>query len=100
VPGSHLWGDAKPDFGDGSKGVVDVDMEAGDAFLMLGSLYHAGGEFRLEKGDRMMHIMFCCSGNMRQEVRTVTFFCGVSRENDFDDSANAVMIRKYPFYRI
>ncbi|KAF2501518.1 hypothetical protein BU16DRAFT_477258 [Lophium mytilinum] len=67
VPGSHLWGDAKPDFGDGSKGVVDVEMEAGDAFLMLGSLYHGGGQFMLEEGSRMMHIMFCCAGNMRQE---------------------------------
>ncbi|KAJ9198542.1 hypothetical protein DTO027B5_3500 [Paecilomyces variotii] len=32
VPGSHLWGDEKPDFGpDGCKGVVDAEMKAGDA---------------------------------------------------------------------
>jgi ectoine hydroxylase-related dioxygenase (phytanoyl-CoA dioxygenase family) len=62
VPGSHLWGSERPDFGpDGNKGVVDVCMEKGDAFLMLGSLYHGGGEYsRQDGGSRTMHIMFCC----------------------------------------
>lgn len=68
VPGSHLWGDEKPDFGaDGCKGVVDAELKKGEAFMMLGSLYHGAGEFSLQEGNRMVHIMFCCSGNMRQE---------------------------------
>ncbi|KAJ5666672.1 hypothetical protein N7462_011081 [Penicillium macrosclerotiorum] len=47
VPGSHLWGDEKPDFDpDGDKGVFDAELRAGEAFMMLGSLYHGGGEFR------------------------------------------------------
>ncbi|KAJ9311136.1 hypothetical protein DTO271D3_8625 [Paecilomyces variotii] len=68
VPGSHLWGDEKPDFGpDGCKGVVDAEMKAGDAFVMLGSLYHGGGEFMKDSGSRTVHIMFMCSGVYRQE---------------------------------
>ncbi|PSN73390.1 hypothetical protein BS50DRAFT_672283 [Corynespora cassiicola Philippines] len=68
VPGSHLWGDEQPDFGDdGSKGVVDVCLKKGEAFMMLGSTYHGAGEYSLNEGSRMVHIMFCCSGNYRQE---------------------------------
>ncbi|KAL1846389.1 hypothetical protein Plec18170_009240 [Paecilomyces lecythidis] len=68
VPGSHLWGDEKPDFGpDGCKGMVDAEMKAGEAFVMLGSLYHGGGEFMKDSGSRTVHIMFMCSGVYRQE---------------------------------
>ncbi|KAJ9295374.1 hypothetical protein DTO271G3_6197 [Paecilomyces variotii] len=68
VPGSHLWGDERPDFGpDGCKGVVDAEMKAGDAFVMLGSVYHGGGEFMKDSGSRTVHIMFMCSGVYRQE---------------------------------
>jgi len=74
VPGSHLWGDEKPDFGpDGCKGVVDAEMKAGDAFVMLGSLYHGGGQFMKDSGSRTVHIMFMCSGVYRQEVSLVGF---------------------------
>jgi hypothetical protein len=69
VPGSHLWGDGEPDFGpDGTKGVVDAEMKMGEAIVMLGSLYHGGGEYRKETGTRTVHIMFMCSGVYRQEV--------------------------------
>ncbi|KAK8244963.1 hypothetical protein HDK77DRAFT_509462 [Phyllosticta capitalensis] len=69
VPGSHLWGDERPDFGaDGTKGVVDVELEVGEAMVMLGSLYHGGGEYsRMDGKSRTMHIMFCCTGVHRQE---------------------------------
>ncbi|PYH75550.1 hypothetical protein BO82DRAFT_359936 [Aspergillus uvarum CBS 121591] len=68
VPGSHLWGDEKPDFGpDGDMGLVDAELQAGEAMIMLGSLYHGGGEFFESSGGRMMHIMFMCSGIYRQE---------------------------------
>ncbi|KAL2870541.1 phytanoyl-CoA dioxygenase family protein [Aspergillus lucknowensis] len=68
VPGSHLWGDEKPDFGsDGNKGVVDAELKAGEAFIMLGSLYHGGGHFSAKEGNRMVHIMFMCGGVYRQE---------------------------------
>ncbi|KAL4883193.1 hypothetical protein BJY04DRAFT_226661 [Aspergillus karnatakaensis] len=68
IPGSHLWGDEKPDFGpDGNKGVIDAELKAGEAFIMLGSLYHGGGHFSAKEGSRMVHIMFMCGGVYRQE---------------------------------
>lgn len=71
VPGSHLWGDEKPDFGpDGNKGVIDAELKKGEAFIMLGSLYHGAGNYTLPTGNRTVHIMFMCSGVHRQEVNT------------------------------
>ncbi|KAF4809083.1 Dioxygenase swnH1 [Colletotrichum siamense] len=68
VPGSHLWGDEKPDFGaDGTKGVENAELRVGEAFIMLGSLYHGAGEYSLSNGCRTVHIMFMCSGVHRQE---------------------------------
>ncbi|KAF4979793.1 hypothetical protein FZEAL_4067 [Fusarium zealandicum] len=68
IPGSHLWGDEKPDFGpDGNLGVVDAELKRGEAFVMLGSLYHGAGQYSLPSGSRTVHIMFMCSGVHRQE---------------------------------
>lgn len=75
VPGSHLWGDEKPDFGDQTSTVVDAEMKVGEAFIMLGSLYHGGGEYAkaLENASpgeverRIVYAMFSCSGVHRQE---------------------------------
>jgi hypothetical protein len=70
VPGSHLWGDSQPSFIDpvtGASLVVDAELKKGEAFMMLGSLYHGAGEYSLPEGNRMVHIMFCCSGNLRVE---------------------------------
>ena len=70
VPGSHLWGDEMPEFIDdsGMDLVVDAELKAGEAMIMLGSLYHGGGQFYNSTGSRMVHIMFMCSGIYRQEV--------------------------------
>jgi ectoine hydroxylase-related dioxygenase (phytanoyl-CoA dioxygenase family) len=69
VPGSHLWGDEQPNFGpDGDKGVIDAELKAGEAFIMLGSLYHGAGHYSKSTGNRMVHIMFLCGGIYRQEV--------------------------------
>ncbi|GAW15161.1 hypothetical protein ANO14919_045700 [Xylariales sp. No.14919] len=68
IPGSHLWGDDEPDFGPtGDKGVIDAEMKRGEAFVMLGSLYHGAGNYTLPTGCRTVHIMFMCSGVHRQE---------------------------------
>lgn len=74
VPGSHLWGDEKPNFGDVNKTVVDAAMKVGEAFIMLGSTYHGGGaypraleEYSGEPERRIVHAMFSCSGVHRQE---------------------------------
>ncbi|ETN39035.1 uncharacterized protein HMPREF1541_07077 [Cyphellophora europaea CBS 101466] len=73
VPGSHLWGDDKPDFSTIS--VTDAEMNVGEAFIMLGSLYHGAGSYpeplgiNSESGreSRTVHAMFSCSGVHRQE---------------------------------
>ncbi|KAK2610249.1 hypothetical protein N8I77_003698 [Diaporthe amygdali] len=68
VPGSHLWGDEQPYFGpDGMKGVENAELKVGEAFVMLGSLYHGAGQYSLLSGCRTVHIMFMCSGVHRQE---------------------------------
>ncbi|XDG07263.1 hypothetical protein ABKA04_006878 [Annulohypoxylon sp. FPYF3050] len=74
IPGSHLWGDEKPDFGsDGAKDVVDAELKKGEAFIMLGSLYHGGGSYEKpitsnpEAESRTVYAMFSCSGVHRQE---------------------------------
>jgi len=75
VPGSHLWGDEKPAFGDQTETVVDAEMKLGEAFIMLGSLYHGGGEYAKPLGNittgeierRIVYAMFSCSGVHRQE---------------------------------
>ena len=75
VPGSHLWGDGKPDFGDQTQTVVDAEMKVGESFIMLGSLYHGGGEYAEPLGSagpeeverRIVYAMFSCSGVHRQE---------------------------------
>ncbi|KIX03395.1 uncharacterized protein Z518_06947 [Rhinocladiella mackenziei CBS 650.93] len=76
VPGSHLWDDSKPDFGpDGNHGVMDAEMQMGEAFIMLGSLYHGGGAYEKPLGtikegvreSRTVHAMFSCTGVHRQE---------------------------------
>ncbi|KAI8961486.1 hypothetical protein F5Y11DRAFT_326334 [Daldinia sp. FL1419] len=68
VPGSHLWGDERPDFGPrGDIGVVDAELKKTEAFIMLGSLYHGAGQYSLPSGSRTVHIFFMCSGVHRQE---------------------------------
>ncbi|KAI1392418.1 uncharacterized protein F4822DRAFT_425628 [Hypoxylon trugodes] len=68
VPGSHLWGDDKPDFGpNGDKGVIDAELKKTEAFVMLGSLFHGAGHYTMPTGSRTVHIFFMCSGVHRQE---------------------------------
>ncbi|KAI1097769.1 hypothetical protein F4804DRAFT_326567 [Jackrogersella minutella] len=74
IPGSHLWGDEKPDFGPGeAQGVIDAELKKGEAFIMLGSLYHGGGSYEKPVTDnpdsesRTVYAMFSCTGVHRQE---------------------------------
>lgn len=41
VLGSHLWSDEKPDFDSGENVLVDIEMEKGEALIMLGSVYYS-----------------------------------------------------------
>jgi ectoine hydroxylase-related dioxygenase (phytanoyl-CoA dioxygenase family) len=53
-------------------------LKKGEAFVMLGSLYHGAGEYTLQSGCRTVHIMFMCSGVHRQEV---SLTCSVTETN-------------------
>lgn len=70
VPGSHLWGDEQPLIDESD--VVDAEMKMGEAFIMLGSLYHGGGAYLAPltndaNESRTVHAMFSCTGVHRQE---------------------------------
>lgn len=70
VPGSHLWGDEKPDIK--PEDVLDAEMKVGEAFIMLGGLYHGGGHYEKPLTDqegesRTVFAMFSCNGVSRQE---------------------------------
>jgi ectoine hydroxylase-related dioxygenase (phytanoyl-CoA dioxygenase family) len=71
VLGSHLWGDEKPKLAEMEKHLVDAEMKKGEALIMLGGVYHGGGEYEQVvegKGEsRSVHAMFCCNGVSRQE---------------------------------
>jgi ectoine hydroxylase-related dioxygenase (phytanoyl-CoA dioxygenase family) len=63
IPGSHLWdGQRIPQVEEAGYGEMDV----GDAFCMLGGLYHAGGENTTSE-MRPMHGLFFCRGYLRTE---------------------------------
>lgn len=66
VPGSHLWGDSRPSFGE----VVSVELEKGDALITLGSLYQATGAYMNGEKDetRTLYCVRFCNGVTRPEV--------------------------------
>lgn len=80
IPGSHLWDDQKPDI---TRGVKDIQLHAGEAMILLGSVYHAiGGDEPASKPsisrsssnlsggsvkERLLHDMSMCSGVYRPE---------------------------------
>ncbi|KAL1311790.1 hypothetical protein AAFC00_001873 [Neodothiora populina] len=64
IPGSHLWDNNRvPLFEEVDYAV----MNKGDAYVMLGSTYHAGGANQTTDTKRPMHGMFFCRGYMRSE---------------------------------
>lgn len=65
IPGSHLWDNGRPPL---LRDVEYATMEKGDAYVMLGSTYHAGGENKTLNEKRPLHALFFCRGYYRQEV--------------------------------
>lgn len=66
IPGSHLWpSDRVPKMCNES--VVYAEMEVGDCWIMLGSLYHAGGANVTTNEKRTVHGLFFVPGYLRQE---------------------------------
>lgn len=65
IPGSHLWGTNQ-----GPPKVEDcifAEMEKGDAFIMLASAYHGGGNNVTKDEYRLMFATFSIRGFLRQE---------------------------------
>ncbi|KAF2087296.1 phytanoyl-CoA dioxygenase family protein [Saccharata proteae CBS 121410] len=64
IPGSHLWGmDRAPR----KEEAVPALMQPGDAWCMLGGLYHAGGYNQTKDWKRPMHGMFFMQSILRGE---------------------------------
>ncbi|KAK2804524.1 hypothetical protein FQN50_006599 [Emmonsiellopsis sp. PD_5] len=64
IPRSHLWGsDRAPKIEES----IAAEMEIGDAWVMLGGLYHAGGANITENERRIVHGFFFCRGYYRHE---------------------------------
>jgi ectoine hydroxylase-related dioxygenase (phytanoyl-CoA dioxygenase family) len=62
-PGSHLQNTMRrPDEG----AAVQVELEAGDAFIMLASCYHGGSANTTKDVDRWMYALFMTKGYLRQ----------------------------------
>ncbi|KAL6253223.1 hypothetical protein RBB50_000946 [Rhinocladiella similis] len=65
IPGSHLWDGVSraPRLREATHAALDP----GDMWVMLGSLYHAGGANTTESEHRLVHGFFFTRGYMRQE---------------------------------
>jgi len=64
IPGSHLWDSERvPKIEE----IGYATMQVGDAFCMLGGLYHAGGANQTKDQKRPMHDLSFCRGYLRQE---------------------------------
>ncbi|KAL4799767.1 phytanoyl-CoA dioxygenase family protein [Aspergillus venezuelensis] len=64
IPGSHLWdSDRVPKTGE----TTVAEMDVGDAWVMLGGLYHAGGANITSQEHRILNGFFFCRGYYRQE---------------------------------
>ncbi|PYH96556.1 PhyH-domain-containing protein [Aspergillus ellipticus CBS 707.79] len=62
IPGSHLWG---PDRRPMDEEAVPAELEAGDAFIFLGNLYHAGGGNVTRNEHRETVGIFLCRPTLR-----------------------------------
>ncbi|OLN88088.1 hypothetical protein CCHL11_00007 [Colletotrichum chlorophyti] len=76
IPRSHLWGTSRqtpPRVED----CIYAEMEKGDAFIMLASAYHAGGQNTTHDETRLVFATFSIRGYLRQEENQ---FLSVPRE--------------------
>lgn len=65
IPGSHLWGmDRVPKVED----AMCAELALGEALVILGSVYHAGGQNSTTDDKRSLHGLFFCQGFLRSEV--------------------------------
>ena len=63
IPESHLWGADRPPK---DEETVCVEMDVGECFVLLGSLYHGGGTNSTSDARRTLHGLFFTRGYYRQ----------------------------------
>ena len=64
IPGSHLWdNDTAPKVEE----AIFAEMEVGECFVMLGSVFHGGGTNTTQDVRRILHGLFFRKGYYRQE---------------------------------
>ncbi|KAI5867541.1 phytanoyl-dioxygenase family protein [Durotheca rogersii] len=64
VPGSHLQrSDERPN----QSQAIDAELDAGDAFFMLSSVYHGAGQNSTEDEKRLVYALFMQQPHLRQE---------------------------------
>lgn len=81
IPGSHLWDDSKPNL---SNGVQNVRLAAGEALILLGSLYHKTQDAKSSPAppkmsrvdsamtkEKLVHEIWMCSGVYRPSANVM-----------------------------
>lgn len=66
VPGSHLWDYSIP-LPQDSPLAVQIELERGDAFLMLAGCFHGGSENKSKDQVRTLYVSLTTRGYFRQE---------------------------------
>ena len=69
VPGSHLWDFTAPppSYVESPEMFVHAEMMPGDAFFMLGGVYHGAGSNTTTDEERLVYAAFATRGHLRQE---------------------------------
>ncbi|KAL6703558.1 hypothetical protein ACN47E_009503 [Coniothyrium glycines] len=69
VPGSHLWDYAvrPPSYTESPQEFAHAEMQPGDAFFMLGGVYHGAGSNTTVDEERLVYAAFATRGYLRQE---------------------------------
>ncbi|KAH7392637.1 hypothetical protein BKA66DRAFT_457936 [Pyrenochaeta sp. MPI-SDFR-AT-0127] len=69
VPGSHLWDYQvrPPSYGASPEQFAHAEMSPGDAFFMLGGVYHGAGSNTTTDEERLVYAAFATRGYLRQE---------------------------------
>lgn len=69
VPGSHLWDYTAPppSYVTSPESFAHAEMQPGDAFFMLGGVYHGAGSNTTIDEERLVYAAFATRGYLRQE---------------------------------
>ncbi|ORY17209.1 hypothetical protein BCR34DRAFT_475120 [Clohesyomyces aquaticus] len=69
IPGSHLWDytSPPPNYEASPERFAHAEMSPGDAFIMLGGVYHGAGSNSTADEERLVYAAFATRGYLRQE---------------------------------